>query len=118
MSISFIDAFIEIYNVNSAVTIIFFFGLNVLSTHKLDKNLLKARLFLKDSIIQRTWKYISIGVIFLAINALITFAIKFTTFGDILSNYYAVELTEIIFLTAFILAVCNWNIFINNNLQR
>ncbi len=46
MSMDFIDLFMEIYNIDAAVIIIFFCGLITLKVRKVNGNLSKARLFL------------------------------------------------------------------------
>ncbi len=110
----FIEAFVEIYNVEASVILIFFCGLAVLKLRKLNRNLLRARLFLNNAILEKTWTYISIGIAFLAFNALIKFVSRFSAIGDILNNYYIVELTQMIFLTTFSLAVYSCYLFINS----
>ncbi|NJD78244.1 MAG: hypothetical protein FIB08_14325 [Candidatus Methanoperedens sp.] len=114
----FLGVLMEIYNVNAAVAIIFFCGLAVLRLRGMDRDLLKARLFLNDTIIQRTWMYISIGVVFLALNALVKFMDGFTSLGNIFSNYHLAELTQIAFLTAFTFSTYNWYSFINGTIKK
>jgi hypothetical protein len=81
---------------------------------KVDKDLLKARLFLNEEIMQRTWIYISVAGASFALNTLVKFVIRFTTSGDALETFYLVEFTQFIFLVSFILAVYNWYIFIGS----
>ena len=114
----FIEAFVEIYNVEASVVLIFFCGLAVLKLRKLSRDLLRCRLFLNNAILEKTWTYISIGIVFLALNALIKFVSRFPAIGDMLNNYYIVELTQIIFLTAFSLAVYSCYLFINSTVQN
>jgi hypothetical protein len=108
----FIEAFMEMYNIIAAVIIIFLCGLVLLKTHKLDTDLLKARLFLNNAIIQQTWIYISIAGASFALNALIKFAGRFTAIGKVLNIYYVEELTQIIFLIVFIVTMFSWFSFI------
>jgi hypothetical protein len=108
----FIEAFIEIYNVCAAIAIIFFCGLVLFKTHKIDRNLLKAKLFLNDTITERIWVYLSIAGASFALNTLLKFVAKFTAIGYLLSSYYIIEITQVIFLMAFILAIYNWYLFI------
>jgi hypothetical protein len=114
----FIEAFVEIYNVEASAILIFFCGLAILKLHKLNRDLLRARLFLNNAILEKTWMYISIGITFLALNALIKFVSRFSAIGDILNKYYMVELTQVIFLTAFSLAVYSCYLFINSTIKN
>ncbi|MBU4077214.1 MAG: hypothetical protein KKD46_02125 [Euryarchaeota archaeon] len=113
---TFIETFIEIYNAGAAFIIIFLIGQILFMMRKVDKDLLKARLFLNESIMQRTWIYISVAGASFALNTLIKFIIRlrFRTTGEVLSPFYLVEFTQLIFLVAFILAVYNWYIFIGS----
>ncbi len=114
----FIEAFVEIYNVEASAILIFFCGLAILKLRKLSRDLLRARLFLNNAILEKTWMYISIGIAFLALNALIKFVSRFSAIGDIFNKYYMAELTQIIFLTAFSLAVYSCYLFINSTVQN
>lgn len=111
---NFIETFIEIYNAGAAFIIIFLIGQIIFMMRKVDKELLKARLFLNESIMQRTWIYISVAGASFALNTLIKFIVRFTTTGEVLSPFYLVEFTQLLFLIAFILAVYNWYIFIGS----
>jgi len=113
----FIEVFMEIFKVIASVAIIFFCGLVLLMTHKLDKDLLRARLFLKDTMMWRTWICISIAGASFAFNVLFNFANSFNAIGDLLSGYYIVELNQFIFLTAFVYAVHSWYLFISMHRQ-
>jgi len=111
---NFIETFIEIYNAGAAFIIIFLIGQILFMMRKVDKDLLKARLFLNESVMQRTWTYISVAGASFALNTLIKFIERFTTNGEALSQFYFIEFTQLIFLVAFILAVYNWYIFIGS----
>ncbi len=111
---SFIETFIEVYNAGAAFVIIFLIGQILFMMRKVDKDLLKARLFLNESIMQRTWVYISVAGAAFALNTLIKFIVRFSYSGDALTPFYPVEFTQLIFLIAFILAVYNWYIFIGS----
>src|SRR5574341_1499818 len=115
VAIGFIEAFVEIFNVIAAVGIIFFCGLILFKVHKLKKNVLKARLFLNDTILRQTWLYISIAGASFALNTLLRFAGSMTAIGDFLSNYYLLELTQLIFLVAFIHAIYSWYLFMSEH---
>lgn len=111
---NFIEMFIEIYNACAASIIIFLTGQIVFMMHRVDRDLLKAKLFLNDAVLQGTWVYISISGAAFALNTAIKFTTRFTTFGEALKGYYLVELTQIIFVIAFIFAVYNWYVFISS----
>jgi hypothetical protein len=55
---------------------------------KVDRDLLKARLFLNEEVMQRTWIYISVAGAAFALNTLVKFVIRFTTSGDALETFY------------------------------
>ena len=111
---NFIETFIEIYNAGAAFIIIFLIGQILFMMRKVDKDLLKARLFLNEEIMQRTWIYISVAGAAFALNTLVKFVLRFTTSGDVIESFYLVEFTQLIFLVSFILAVYNWYIFIGS----
>ncbi len=115
---NFIETFIEIYNAGAAFIIIFLIGQILFMMRKVDKDLLKARLFLNQSVMQRTWTYISVAGAAFALNTLIKFIVRFTTTGEALNPFYLVEFTQLIFLVAFILAVYNWYLFIGSFVNR
>ena len=117
-TMNFIETFIEIYNAGAAFIIIFLIGQILFMMRKVDKDLLKARLFLNESVMQRTWTYISVAGAAFALNTLIKFIERFTTNGENLSQFYFVEFTQLIFLVAFILAVYNWYIFIGSFVKK
>jgi hypothetical protein len=113
-TMNFIETFIEIYNAGAAFIIIFLIGQILFMMRKVDKDLLKARLFLNEEIMQRTWIYISVAGAAFALNTLVKFVIRFTISGEALETFYLVEFTQLIFLISFILAVYNWYIFIGS----
>lgn len=119
---NFIETFIEIYNAGAAFIIIFLIGQILFMMRKVDKDLLKARLFLNEAIMQRTWMYISIAGAGFALNALIKLVERFSNTGQsitgILNEFYLVDLTQFIFLISFILAVYNWYIFIGSFVKK
>jgi hypothetical protein len=114
----FIEAFMVIYNAGAAFILIFMIGQILFMMRKVDKELLKARLFLNDSILQKTWMYISIAGASFALNNVIKFIIWYTSAGEILQIYYFVDLTQLVFLIAFILAVNNWYVFIGSFVSK
>ncbi len=112
-TIGFIETIIEIYNAIAALIIIFFIGQILFLMNKVDKDLLKARLFLNEAVMQKTWVYISIAGASFALNALIKFAIKLSNTGEIPQINFLVESSQFIFLLSFILAVYNWYVFVS-----
>jgi hypothetical protein len=112
-TIGFIETIIEIYNAIAALIIIFFIGQILFLMNKVDKDLLKARLFLNEAVMQKTWVYISIAGASFALNALIKFAIRLSNTGEIPQINFLVESSQFIFLLSFILAVYNWYVFVS-----
>ncbi len=115
VAFGFVEAFVEIFNVIAAVGIIFFCGLILFKLHKTEKNMLKARLFLNDTILQQTWFYISIAGASFALNALIELMGSLIVIIDLIKYYYIVELIQIICLMAFIFALHSWYLFVNGH---
>jgi len=52
---NWIEAFVEIYKIETAVPLIFFCLLALLKIRKMDRDLLRARFFLNNVIMHRTW---------------------------------------------------------------
>jgi hypothetical protein len=119
-AVKWIEAFLEIYKTEVAILLIFFCVLAVLKIRKMDKDLLRARFFLNNTIMHRTWLFILIGMIFLSLNVLVKF-VGFLGVSSIventLNNYNIIELTQIIFLTAFSLAAYNCCLFLSTQNQ-
>lgn len=113
-TMGFLRVFFEVYTAGAAFIIIFLIGQILYMMHKVDKDLLKAKLFLNENVMQRTWTYISIAGASFALNTLIKFAERFTVWGAGLSVYRMFEITQFIFLVSFILAVYNWYVFIGS----
>ncbi len=113
-TMGFIEAFIEIYTAIAALLIKFFIGQILLLMGKVDKDVLKARLFLNEAVMQKTWVYISIAGASFALNALIKFAIRLSDTGEIPQMNFLVESSQFIFLLSFILAVYNWYVFVSS----
>jgi len=72
-----------------------------------ERELSTVELVLNEAVLERTWTYISVAGAAFALNALIKFMIWFRIAGDAFNKYYIVELTQIIFLMAFIMAAYN-----------
>ena len=114
----FIGTFIEIYNALSAFVLIFYIGHIILLSRNLDKPLLKARLYLTDQIMHETWIFISIAGAAFSLHELINIALSFTAYGNLASDYYLPELTQMVFLISFILAIYNWYKFISKSVIK
>lgn len=110
----FVNLFMVIYNAGAAFILIFMIGQILFMMRKVDKDLLKARIFLNDEILQKTWIYISIAGASFALNNVIKFVIMFTPGGEFLSSFQLPDLTQLVFIVAFILAVYNWYGFIGS----
>ncbi len=108
----------EVYNAGAAFVIIVLIGQILFMMQRVNKDILKARLFLNDEVMHRTWTYISIAGASFALNTLIKFVVRFTALGETLDTFYLVELTQAIFIIAFILAVYSWYVFIGSFVNR
>lgn len=112
--INFIEAFIEIFIAVASSVIVLMIISILFIMRRVDKGLFRARLFLNETVMQRTWIYISIAGAAFAINTLIMFLVKFGDRGELFSGYYLPEITQIIFLLGFIFAVFSWHEFIGS----
>ena len=113
-SMGLIEAFMQIFIACASLLTIFLI-ISILSImRKVDKGLFKARLFLNDAVMQQTWIYFSIAGASFALNTLITLIVRFMDSGEKFNTYYMVEITQFIFLIAFILAIWKWYEFIGS----
>lgn len=110
----FVQLFMVLYNAGAAFILIFMIGQILFMMRKVDKDLLKARIFLNDEILHNTWIYISIAGASFALNNVIKFVIMFTPGGEFLRTYQMPDITQLVFIVAFILAVYNWYGFIGS----
>lgn len=115
--IEFIQGFFQIYTIGAAFIIIFLIAQILYMMHKVDKDLLKAKLFLNEAVMQKTWTYISIAGASFALNSLVKLATQ-TVWGAVLNAYHLYEITQLVFLVAFILAVYNWYVFIGSFVKK
>lgn len=111
--LKFFEAFIEIFNINASLIIIILCSNVLLMTSKLDKGLIKARLFLNYNVLQQLWIYFSIAGAAFALNSLLKLVGMNPAIKDIIHNYYLVEFSQMIFLISFIYAGFVWYQFIN-----
>ncbi len=111
--LKFFEAFVELFNINASLMIIILCAHVLLKTSKLDKGVLKARLFLNNNVLQQMWISISIAGAAFGLNSLLKLVGIYLTIKDIIYNYYLVEFSQMIFLISFIYAVFIWYQFIN-----
>ncbi len=114
-SMGFIETFIEVFNAGSAVILIFLIGQILFIMRRVDRDLLKARLFLNDAVMQKTWTYLSVAGAGFALNALVKLMVLFTTAEGAFDVNYLVDMTQLIFLTSFVMAVYNWYVFVSGS---
>ncbi|MCK4928199.1 MAG: hypothetical protein KAR76_00540 [Methanosarcinales archaeon] len=86
----------------------------LLISRKLDTDMIRARLFLNMDILAETWKYISIAAASFAVNAIA----GFLRFNANIKFYYVWEISEIIFLGAFIAMIYQWYQFVGGLMLR
>ncbi|MDD5474055.1 MAG: hypothetical protein PHU34_07885 [Candidatus Methanoperedens sp.] len=83
---------------------------------KVDRESPNTDLFLDQAVLERTWIYISVAGAGFALNVLIKFMIWFRIGADVFKTYYIVELTQVVFLMAFIMAVYNKMLIIKSQI--
>jgi hypothetical protein len=105
-----IQTFCEIYNIGAAFVIVFMIGQILIMLKNIDKSILKARLFLNSVILERTWMYISIAAASFAIHSITNFMENFYGY----TTYYLNEITQVLFLVSFVLAVYQWYSFLGS----
>ena len=110
---SFTEAFLELFKINSATVILICCGYILFKIHKMDMVLIKTRLFLDQKIIHQSWVYISVAGISIALYLLIKMA-SATDIDDASFSYNIIQLIQIIFLIAFTLLVFNWYLFLSD----
>ena len=110
----FVNIFVVIYNASAAFVLTFMIGQILFMMRKVDKDLLKAKIFLNDEILQKTWIYISIAGTSFALNNVIKFVIMLTPGKGFLREFQLPDLTQLFFIIAFILGVYNWYWFIGS----
>lgn len=107
LTIEFSKVFIEIFNAFSALILIIIIWQIIVKTSGVDRGLYND-LFLDRELLEQTWIYISIAGAAFALNTLIKFRTWFGNIaGDMFEMYHFADLTEIIFLTAYIMGAYN-----------
>ena len=112
-AMSFTEAFLELFKINSATVILICCGYILFKIHKMDMVLIKTRLFLDQKIIHQSWVYISVAGISIALYLLIKMA-SATDIDDASFSYNIIQLIQIIFLIAFTLLVFSWYLFLSD----
>ena len=112
-TLGLIETFMDILIACASVIIIFLIASILFMMKKIDKRVIKAKLFINDNLLEKTWLYISIAGGSFAFNALIMF-MKFMGYGEFFNIFYVSEITKIIFFIAFILAIWKWYAFISS----
>jgi len=105
---SWVELFIEIYNMGAAFIIVFLIMQIMIMLRNVDSKLLNARLFLKGDLWNKTWLYISIAGAAFALHSVI--GILRIVMGFYIPFMY--EITQILFTIAFIVMVYQWYVFI------
>ncbi len=113
-AMDFTETFVELFNINAAIVILFCCGYILFKIRKMDLAILKARVFLNKTIIHQTWIYIAIAGISIALGTLIEFSVMVRFINSISYGYYIVEFIRIIFLIAFTLLVYSWSLFMRD----
>ena len=107
--LDYVTTFVWLYNIGAAFVTLFLIVQILLLSRKLDAGVMRARLFLNMGVLNETWKHISIAGAAFAINSFAGF-LKFNT--DI-NTYYIWEISEIVFLGAFVAMIYQWYQFID-----
>ncbi len=80
--------------------------------NKRQANRLKARLFLNDTVLHQVWTSISIAGAAFTLNTLLKLAGLYLPVKNIINEYYLLEMTQFIFVMAFVYAILNWYLFL------
>jgi hypothetical protein len=83
---------------------------------KADRDLSNTDLFLDKAVLERTWIYISVAGAGFALNILIKVIIWFRIAGNAYYTNYFADMTQVIFLLAFIMAVYNKMLIIKSQI--
>ncbi len=113
-AMGFTEAFMELFNINAAIIILFCCGYILFKIRKMDLSILKARVFLNETILHQTWIYMALAGISIALAIIIKFLVMATFINSIFYGYYIIGSIQIIFLIAFTLLVYSWSIFVRD----
>jgi hypothetical protein len=114
LAMGFTDAFMELFNINAAIVILFCGGYIFFKIRKKDMSILKARVFLNETILHQTWKYMAIAGISIALTLIIKFLSMFALINNISYSFFIMGLIQIIFLIAFTLLIYSWSLFVKH----
>jgi len=110
--LEFFKTFVELFNVNAAFVIFFLCAHIFLKMNKLDMSVVKARLFLNDTVLHQVWTSISIAGAAFTLNTMLKVSGLYLPVKNIIREYYLLEMTQFIFVMAFVYAILNWNLFL------
>ncbi len=116
--LEFFKIFLELFNINSAIVIFFLCAHIIFNMHKLDMCVVKARLFLNDTVLHQVWTSISIAGVAVTLNAMINLSGLYLPIENIIHEYYLLEMTQFIFLMAFICAIFSWYQFLASPVRK
>ncbi|MDI6903026.1 MAG: hypothetical protein QMC77_04750 [Methanocellales archaeon] len=95
-----IEDILTLYYTGAAVIILFFTLYAFMRFSRTDKNVLRARIFLNEDILNKTWAYGSVAGTSLAIHELSS---------SIVSEIpYVCETAKVVFLTAMVMMIYQW----------
>jgi hypothetical protein len=114
-AMDFTETFMELFNINADIVILFCCGYILFKIRKMNLSILKARVFLNKTILHQTWIYMAIAGISIALDTLIKSLAMVTFINSISYGYYIIRLIQIIFLIAFTLLVYSWSLFVRAN---
>jgi len=110
--LEFVKTFVELFHINAAFVIFFLCAHIILKMNKLDKSMVKARLFLNDTVLHQVWTSISIAGAAFTLSILLNLAGLYLPTKNIIKEYYLIEMTQFIFMMAFIYAIFSWYLFL------
>lgn len=110
----FFEIFMVIYNAGAVFVLMFMIGQIILMMRRVNKELFRARLFLNDSILQKTWVYISIAGASFALNNIFKSIISFSPEGEALKLYHIATLAQLAFLISLIFTIRLWYGFVGS----
>lgn len=101
MGVNYLDV-LNLYDVGVAIIVLFFTLYSSVNFRRTGKKILKARIFLNDDILSKTWAYgVVIGT---------SFAIHEILESSILASHmpYLCEMMKLVFLTALLVLIYEW----------
>ncbi len=108
----FFKTFVELFNINAAIVIFFLCAHIILKMYRLDRSMVKARLFLNDTVLQQVWTSISIAGAAFTLNTMLKLVGLYLPIKNIIQEYYLLDMTQLIFVIAFIFAIFSWYQFL------